>query len=505
MASLRNNERKASANKESSGTDSDAIYNYDLYKLQSSKSSHRHHKHRNKSHRKHQCRSESYRTAEEEEKKKKRSSSCSYKLYKDQQQLMEESAFDGQNMLVNYSNENLVNRPKQPYFYHNEPASSQTYLDKINGGHLLCSNNMMNNHKNYNNNKAKNITFNLPTQNQKALRHSYTYDQFPNSNYFDSNYIQVQSQQVNQLNYLKASFSNNDSLGKLANMSGANKHQEIIAVSKETNNPYIILRPAGINSGKGGRILIPRSKSSMPSLATPKKANALEGQQRKPGPHAANYSDLVAANASFIDSPIHLLMNHHENQRLLKQQTKELTHKARTPGQNCAGNEGENFKPRAKNHEQKIRFEFDYPAERMTRNISVRVFLKSIHNLFLTCTTDVYTLKNWVNIPKPKHKTQTLLNPNPKSKHKTHKFLNPKRFWVYKIFGFWQNLKILIPKPKTQKLLNQNPKSKPNTQKPKPKNFYIQTQSLKLFIPKPENFLGKTSGVPNIRLLYYYV
>ena len=32
------------------------------------------------------------------------------------------------------------------------------------------------------------------------------------------------------------------------------------------------------------------------------------------------YNDMLAENASFIDSPIHLLMSHHNNQRLIKQQ-----------------------------------------------------------------------------------------------------------------------------------------------------------------------------------------
>jgi hypothetical protein len=42
-----------------------------------------------------------------------------------------------------------------------------------------------------------------------------------------------------------------------------------------------------------------------------------------------NYNDLIAENASFIDSPIHLLMSHHKNQRMLKQKKHqhELHHK----------------------------------------------------------------------------------------------------------------------------------------------------------------------------------
>jgi hypothetical protein len=53
----------------------------------------------------------------------------------------------------------------------------------------------------------------------------------------------------------------------------------------------------------------------------------------------------------------------------------------------------------------------------------------------------------WVLYPKPKLKTQKFLCPNPK---------------------------IFIPKPKTQKCLYSNPK-------PKPKNFYTQTQNPKIF------------------------
>lgn len=40
--------------------------------------------------------------------------------------------------------------------------------------------------------------------------------------------------------------------------------------------------------------------------------------------YSKKYNDLLTENASFIDSPIHLLMSHHKNQRMLKQKKYEL-------------------------------------------------------------------------------------------------------------------------------------------------------------------------------------
>lgn len=40
--------------------------------------------------------------------------------------------------------------------------------------------------------------------------------------------------------------------------------------------------------------------------------------------YSNKYNELLTENASFIDSPIHLLMSHHKNQRMLKQKKYEL-------------------------------------------------------------------------------------------------------------------------------------------------------------------------------------
>lgn len=379
LAAIRSNNETPNNLEETSETDSDAIYNYDLGRQQSSRSSHHrshrhhHHKHRNKSHhRKHQCRSESFRTAEEEQKK--RSSSCSYKHHRDQQLYLQDDVLvhsrPNQNMFANYSNEHL-NRPNRPpYIYQNEPANNQIYLNQLN-------------RENSNSTIKKN--FNLPLMNQNqpfAMKHSYTYDQFPSSQYFDPSYnhmVQVQNQ-------LKPPCANSNYLSNLANNSGVDKHQDLITMPNESNKqPYIILRPKGLNptsEEQCNRILLPRSKSSMSALATPKKSLQQQPQpQRKletPVPYSTNFSDMVTANASFIDSPIHLLMNHHENQRQLKQKRKELDMKKQLNSQHYTIDEEDptNGKPRVKANEQKIRFEFDYPNDRMTRNINVRIFLK---------------------------------------------------------------------------------------------------------------------------------
>jgi hypothetical protein len=45
--------------------------------------------------------------------------------------------------------------------------------------------------------------------------------------------------------------------------------------------------------------------------------------------HSTNYSDLLSENASIVDSPIHLLMSHHKNQRVLKDKELPIEFKRR--------------------------------------------------------------------------------------------------------------------------------------------------------------------------------
>ena len=85
------------------------------------------------------------------------------------------------------------------------------------------------------------------------------------------------------------------------------------------NAQHNIAQP--ISNAQLTRILTPELK--------PKTAHNIINSTKKdlnydPAIYTSNYNDLITENASFIDSPIHLLMNHHKNQRMIKQKNYEV-------------------------------------------------------------------------------------------------------------------------------------------------------------------------------------
>jgi len=257
---------------ESSGSDSEIDCKYSKPARSRRQHQYRHHHHHHSRHNRHH---RVHRSKELDEEKKKRSSSCSHKQHRDWA-IEDTVGYQNPCQHINFSERNLNN--EHLYYYQQEPLNALNCYQSTSRSAIK----VLNNSASANNNEKI---------------------QFNNSVFLNDHGRNNNLKLVPQEKYLS-----NELLRNPGNLQTYQQQQNTLTSSRQAASFQVknkrleqLKKPENNNSNKitAGKYIYD------PIIYSPK------------------YNDLLTENASFIDSPIHLLMSHHKNQRMIKQQKYE--------------------------------------------------------------------------------------------------------------------------------------------------------------------------------------